>query len=141
MRAAIYQLVTLDPELNAYGINDQTTFTTNATDTPPRNGPFLTINISDGPKAFGKTGAKEVTIWAHMPKELTRDYGMIDMILLRCKEIMANVTQEDGADGWTLTAATWRGDSGDLFDDGYSSLARNSTFRVASRYSGVAVIR
>lgn len=136
-RAAILTLIGTDPEINTIGISVPEVWSSNATDTPDASKPFLTINVADEPKVFGGQTVFEYEVWCHVPKALSRDYGKIDAALSRIVEIMLAATQVHGADGWTLSSASFSGTSGDLQDDGYNSLCRRSTYRVASRFTGI----
>lgn len=135
-RDAIYNLLKSDSELLSLGITPARVWGSNATDTPDRNGPFLVIAFGTKIKSFGSEGYNNVTVWAHMPKELERSYRTLDPILERVKELMDSAVQVSGTDGYVLTATSWQGDSVDLEDDGYKTLTRNTSFRVASRYVG-----
>lgn len=137
-RAAILALIGNDSEVTTtLEIAIPEVWSSNATDTPNPNKPFITINIADEPKQFPGSTVKEYEIWCHVPRALARDYGKIDAALSRIVEIMTSATNVHGADGWTMSSASHIGTSGDLQDDGYDSLCRRSSYRVASRYTGI----
>lgn len=137
-RAAILALIGNDSEINTtIGVAVPEVWSSNATDSPDATKPFVTINIVDQPKVFATQTVTEYEIWCHVPISLIRDYGMIDAALSRIAELMTGATHLHGADGWTMSSASFQGTSGDLQDDGYKSLCRRSTYRVASRYTGI----
>lgn len=133
-RAAVVSLQAADPQLNMLGIDGEVIFGSNATDTPPRDRMFVVHKWSA--ETSGGRVVPVVSIWIHVPKDMERDYGKIDLAILRTKEIMENAEQVEGADGWVLAAATWIADSPDFPDDGYNSLTRYTQFRCACRNIG-----
>ncbi len=133
-RAVIYGALKNDATLQALWGSGVDVYGSNATDSPTRTKPFIVINYRETPKSFANVGAEELLVWAHVHRELMRDYTVVNAILNRAREIITELPQTLGSDGWEFTAASWQGYSGDLFDDGYNSLTRNSSFRVASHY-------
>ena len=83
-------------------------------------------------QSFGRKGPERVTVWLHSKG---RDYGPIDDGLEVVKYVLEDAVHLLGGDGWILTQADWRGDSQDLFDDGYGTITKNSAFDVVSRYA------
>lgn|SRR5882757_1400302 len=132
-RAAIASLLGTDSQMNMLDIDETVIYASNATDSPDRTRMFLVVRFEEVGKSFPGVGPSRVAIWFHVPKEKEQDYGKLDLLMLRTKELMQSVEHRDGADGWRLTAPTWDGDSGDLFDDGYNTLTRYSTYRCAVR--------
>lgn len=130
-RAAIASLLGTDGQMNMLGIDEDVIFASNATDSPDRTRMFVVIRFDEVPKTGRGIGPSLATIWFHVPKEKEQDYGKIDLAMLRAKELMESVEHRDGDDGWRLTAPSWAGDSGDLFDDGYNTLTRYSSYRCA----------
>lgn len=134
-RAAVVSLIATDPQMNMLGIDEEVVFGSNATDTPRRDRMFV-VNKWDEVTSSGGLPVYVATIWFHVPRDMERDYGKIDVAILRMKEIMRSAEQVAGADGWVLAAATWVADSPDFPDDGYNSLTRYTQFRCACRNEG-----
>lgn len=132
-RAALATLIGTDPQLNMLGLTLDAVFGSNATDTPPRGQMFAIVRWEDMPLQPGGLSKFMATVWFHIPRELERDYGKIDLAVLRVKELSKTVEQLAGADGWVLTAMTWQGASPDLPDDGYNSLTRYVQLACACR--------
>lgn len=134
-RAAIAGAIVNDSQIQMLGYIQSDVYGPNAIDTPSRDRHFMVVRWEEILQTIKGKGPEVVSIWVHGPKELTRDYGLIDATVTRLKEILMAAEHVSGADGWTLTAASYVGASGDLFDDGYNSLCRWIRFRCACRES------
>lgn len=126
-RAALYTLLDTDSTLASLGV--QEVYPTNAVDTPEEEC-FLVIKWDPTRAAFGNIGQDRVQIWVH---DKDRDYGRIGAILRHLRDLIPAQVHLAGADGRTLSTAEWRGESQDLFDDGYGTCTRYADFTVASR--------
>lgn len=131
-RAALVSLITTDPQMNMLGIEETDVFGGNATDSPPRNKMFVVCRWEEVSQSAMQSNYL-ASVWFHVPKEMERDYGKIDVAVMRMKELMRTVEHRNGSDGWSLVAASWTGDSPDQYDDGYNSLNRYTQFRCACR--------
>jgi hypothetical protein len=83
----------------------------------------------------GGRGPRELGIWAHYPSgpdNGSTDFGIIDQILTRVREILEPLEQVAGGDGVVLVSAKYAGESEDQFDPAFQTIMRNSTFRVLS---------
>lgn len=132
-RAAVRALLGADAELISYDLSVDRLFSSAAPDTVLRDRRWAVIRWLDRTRAFGLVGARPMEVWVYQPLEMGRDYGVIDLALVRIQELMVQAEQVAGADGWTLSGATWESDSGDLTDDSFSALTKFSRFRVAGR--------
>ena len=65
--------------------------------------------------------------------EESDDFSHVDQILERAKDVLCNLEDIAGADGYTVTSVNYAGESGDLKDEGFQTIARNMTFRVLTR--------
>ena len=130
-RAAVYDLLTLDFTLNTLGINPNTVFQTNTVDDPPTR-PFVVIRWEVKTGFLDNHGPQNLSIWAHDERG---DYERVDDILFRVETILLNAVHIVGADGNILTSAEYLSSSEDLYDDGYQTITRYSTFRTLSRAS------
>jgi hypothetical protein len=132
-REAFARLVYEDQAMNDLGFLQANVFTMNSVDTPKDLNQFIVIADSGSEKAFGTTGATVVTYWVHRSKRLGIDYGQIDLALIRLRELLVDVQHFGGSDGWVLSCASWVDQSGDLQDDGFSTITKFATFRAAVR--------
>lgn len=132
-RAALATLIGTDPQMNMLGLVLGSVFASNSVDTPPRNAMFCVIHWDNVSRSSGGLARHPVTVWFHIPKEVERDYGKIDLACLRMQELSKSIEHVSGADGWTLTAMTWQGTSPDLPDDGYNTLTRYASLMCACR--------
>ena len=136
-RAAIDDLLQNDSVLTSMGYSQINILATNSVDSVPRDlERFITFGYSDAVRAFKSYGAVEMIVWVHQFREASNDYGEIDKAILRIRQLMNEAVEIQGEDGWKISSVHWLGDSGDLFDDGYKTLCRNSTFRISSHYTG-----
>lgn len=133
-RAAVFGLLAYDSILQSvYGINLNKVFPAQAVDTVPRKGPFLILRWEERTVERGRFGARDVlTVWAHIARERSTDFGQINGILERVEEIMLSAIHVSGTDG-TLVTVDFNGRSPDLNDEGYKTITRNSQFTVLSR--------
>lgn len=134
-RAALTTLISTDPQMNMLGIEASDVFGANATDTPARNRMFVVCRWEEVSKS-AMMSVYTASVWFHIPKDMERDYGKVDLAILRMKELMKSVEHRIGSDGWSLVSASWTGDSPDQYDDGYNSLNRYTQFRCACRNIG-----
>lgn len=131
-RAAVYALLVGDTELSALGIDAGVVYSHHGTDDPPRK-PFVILRWEETLPKWGlrNTPGKQVlTVWAH---DQSGSYARINLILRRVREILSGSFHITGSDGWVLTQADWRGDSADLWDDGFRTITRNSAYDIVSR--------
>jgi len=84
--------------------------------------------FDDGPR-----GPRNLTVWAHHPREDSTDYVRLENILDIVKDELTALEEVDGADGRTLTNVQFAASSGDSIDPGYNTICRTSTFKVLSR--------
>lgn len=78
-------------------------------------------------------GPRELQLWAHWPEELSTDYNKIDKIISLGRRVIVNLEDVTGADGVTLVCTKFTGESDDLKDVGFATIARYATFNVLSR--------
>ena len=145
-RAVVYDAIVNDSELNALGITSDTVFPNYANDKRPTDtGPFIIIRWESQPYlgasrlgGFGSgsgmgRGARDMTVWVHIPKEQSTDFTRIDAILDRLDDILTPLEHEAGADGYTLTCVRPTGRGGDNRDDGFDTIVRNAAYKILSR--------
>lgn len=129
-RVAVQQLVETDSELASIGV--QAVYGSNSVDSAPEDC-FIVLHWETTTKAFGLVGSPQLTVWVY---DKERDYSLrIDPAIDRVKTIFTEAVHVPGSDGITLTAATWNGDSDDLFDDGYNAITRTASFSLSGHVS------
>lgn len=117
----------------SYGLTAAQLFSSDSYDPGTRDSRWAVIRWLDSSRSFGLLAAKPMEVWIYQPVEMGRDYGVIDLAIVRVKELLSEAEQVAGVDGWTLSGATWESDSADLRDEGFNALTRFSRFRVAGR--------
>lgn len=89
----------------------------------PKNKPFLVLRF--GPKLRAHADGpytSSLTVWIH---DQPGSYKRIEDILPIVKARLDGPVSAEGA-----TLCEWTGDSGDLADDGYKTITRNSSFNL-----------
>lgn len=132
-RAAVRSLIGGDAEMISYDLAADRIFSSGAPDSVSRDERWAVVRWLDRVRAFGVVGAHPMEVWVYQPLEMGRDYGVLDMALVRIKELLTQAEQLSGADAWTLCGATWESDSADLTDEGLNALVKFSRFRVVGR--------
>ena len=86
---------------------------------------------------FGVTGVgmahihrMSATIWIH---DDPGSYGQIDDIIFRLNAILDGVEQVSDGAGNELMRCSWESNSGDLYDPGFRTITRNSTFAIVGK--------
>ena len=135
-RAAVFDAIISDPTLNGYGLNDATVFHNWSTEERPTNtGPFAILKWGAQNAPYWQTVRAPVPleVWVHFPEILTNDYGKIDKVLDRLDEVLSAQRDVVGSDGYTLSFVRLSGRSGDLPDDGFSTITKNAGYQVFYR--------
>lgn len=130
-RAAVHGLLEADEGLQTLGVG--AVYAADTVDTPEEDC-FLVIRWQPTTWVYKGKGTDSFTVWAH---DREHDFGRINDVLLRVKEILDGRSHATGADGWTLTQADWRGEGPDLSDEGYGTRTRYADFRAVSRYDSL----
>ena len=137
-RAAFFDLLTSNPELNALNINEDTVFPNYANEERPSDStPFIILRWGEtGRPNWGSAKSPEpVTIWVHWPAELTNDYTKLITILDKIDDVVRGARDVVGQDDYTLSFVEVLGRSADFLDQGFNTIAKNGTYQVFSRRS------
>lgn len=122
-REAVYTLLSTDPQLQALAPGGVEVWNVEAIDNPERGKPFIVTAWASTPRpVFTAARSRELTVWAH---DEGGDYSRIDAILERVRQILVGIVHQGG-----ISQVEWSGASGDLYDDGFRTITRNSGFRV-----------
>ena len=131
-RAAVFTALTTDPTLNLLEITADTVFPNWSSRTRPSDKPFLILRWQEETRKVNLNGPRVLEVWAHIPMELSTDYGRLDEILHFVGKAMMALEQKPGADGFTVTTVKDQGKSPDFYDSTYNTISRNAVFGVLS---------
>lgn len=132
-RAAVFTALTTDPTLNLLGITESTVFPNWASkERPSSTGPFLILRWQEDTLQVNLEGPRILEVWAHIPMEISTDYGRIDEILYFVTQALIGLVHKPGADGFTVTSVDYQGKSPDFYDSAYNTINRNASFGVLS---------
>ena len=142
-RAAVFDALSGDTALNALGISEDTIFPNFSSDTRPvGNGAFLILRWEES-TLYSQTytgmqnglnrAPRVLTVWAHIPIEVSTDFVRIDQILDSVDEVLLPMEHVEGSDGMTVTCIRPSGKSADQKDEGYNTITRNAAYGVLSR--------
>jgi hypothetical protein len=135
-RAAIFDLLVANEDLNSIGIDEDSVFHNYSLEERPiQSGPFLILRWGevDRPPFFGVKSPVRLTLWIHWPLEETNDFSKIDKAIDICDEILSDMSNSSGIDGYTVTCVRPTGRSGDMKDDGFQTITKNAGYEVLSR--------
>lgn len=137
-RTAVYNALVTDQTLNDMGIDETTVFVNYSLDKKPSVvGPFVILRWENEEQApFGRVQSPRVlTIWVHYPLELGPNFVMVDARLEAIDNVLLAMEHVTGTDGQTVTCVRATGRSGDLKDEAFQTICRNSAYQVLSRES------
>jgi hypothetical protein len=95
---------------------------------PPR--PFGVIRYGLTTPGMGEVKRGTVTIWIH---DELGDYGLINSVLERLYGTLNGREHVADGEGNELVLVEWQNDSGDLYDPGYKTITRNTTFNLIGK--------
>lgn len=130
--SVLYDAIAHDPALNAMGITPTRIKELDSIDARPfESGCFIVTRWLDQDlHPTINRGPRDLMVWVHTPKERALNFLILERILERINDIWAGVLAETGTDGVRVTSVKRRGQSGNLIDDGWKTLARNAIFSV-----------
>jgi hypothetical protein len=141
-RDAIYTALTTDARLLALGFHGEpnpTVLSNYDGQQRPSDVMFIvlgwgaeTVELRGDDSTFVRT-ARPLEIWVHMYREYSADFVRIDDVLNIIQDVMNNLVQAVGDDGYTLTVAEFSGKSRDLRDDTYQTICRSISYKILSR--------
>lgn len=131
-RTYIYDLITQDTIMNAFGVTDESTFLDHFVDTPQIR-PMCVLrwqSVTPGIPSFDPSpvNRRVLTVWVHDDNKRGK-YDRIDGALKRLRTLLTGIVGVNvGEVGAWLSHVNWDGDSDDLRDDDKRSIMRYSTF-------------
>jgi len=135
-RAAVFDAIVSDEDLNIIGINENSVFHNfSLEERPIASGPFAILRWGeiDRPPFIGVNPPMRLTIWFHWPSEETNDFSKLDNAIDICDNLLSGLGGESGIDGYTVTCVRPTGRSGDLKDDGFQTITKNASYEVLFR--------
>jgi hypothetical protein len=128
----LFDKVVHDPELNALGITPTRMKELDSIDKRPFDSGYFLVTrwLDQDLHPTINRGPRDLMVWAHQPKERGRNFIVLERILERINDIWVSVLAETGTDGVRVTSVKRRGQSGNLDDEGWKTVARNATFSV-----------
>lgn len=137
-RAAVFTVLSEDEDLNTLGITEDSIFPNYSLDVSPRDdGPFLILRW-EGQEANPFENVKSpmiLTIWAHYPIAVSEDFADLDVLLDDVDAALDTLDDTDGDDGYTVTCVRATGRGGDLKDESFQTITKNSAYQILSRRS------
>ena len=139
-RAAIYDSLIADPDLNSLGlVEDTIEVNWNNDERPSSTGIFAILRWGpQGAPLFGGDvkAPESLAIWVHIPRELNgSDFGPLIKALDQFDETLSDLRDVAGQDGYTLSFVRVGDRSGDLVDDGFNTITKWANYQVYSRKS------
>ena len=141
-RALIETLLKSDATLTEIGLPANRIFTQHDFKEVPQSGLFLVIrweestNFSQTYTGMGNgisRAPRVLTLWVHSPKDWKTDFELIDQVIDRIDNMFAEIEDQPGTDGYSITSIRNAGRSGDLDDEALNTVVRNAAYSVLYR--------
>lgn len=126
IRNVVFDALRDDVTLRALGIDDSTIFPLGGSLDSPQMNRWVTLRWGQLFPGMGEVKRIDLQLWAY---DREPDFGGIDDILKRCRDILLNLGQVPMAPGWTV-AVEWLGSSDDFSDDVYKAVTRNESYTI-----------
>lgn len=136
-RAAIYQSLIDDADLNSLGlVEDTIEVNYNNDERPGSKFAILRWGPREAPVYESANGPESLTIWVHIAREIAgSDYDPIIKALDQFDETLSSLRDVAGVDGCTLSFVRVGDRSSDLVDDGFNTITKYANYQVFSRKS------
>ena len=142
-RALIETLLRNDATLAGLGISDEFVSPQHDLNEVPRqDGLFIVVRWEESTlfnqnytgMGNGISRAPRVlTLWVHSPRKFGTNFELIDQVIDRIDDIFAEIEDEPGTDGYSITTIRNSGRSGDLDDEVLNTVTRNAAYTVLYR--------
>lgn len=127
-KTLLYDLINIDTELKEAGFAEGHVIGGGSLvgdNRPPS--PFIVIRWGTEGRGMGSMTRRIVTIWVH---DEPGSYETIDSALDRLKAILDGVAHVSDGEGNWLSSIEWESNSGELYDPGYRTITKNSTYTI-----------
>ena len=139
-RAAVYDALLADQRLIDLGFDSDSVLINYDGEQRPTDEMFIVLAWQNedpglqGDDTF-RRNFRNFTIWMHVYREFSTDYGRVDSTLDIIDDIFENMIHVPGADGQTVTLVEVPpgNRSRDMRDDAYQTICRSAAYRVLSR--------
>lgn len=130
--SALYEQLATDADLLVLGIGPSRIKDHESVDTRPfDSGYFIIVRMHEfSYKPSVERGPRNIEIRVHTPWDRTRKFDKIEQILKRVDDIFKEVEQVTGADGLTISQIRKTGQSENLRDEGWETIAQFCTYHV-----------
>lgn len=135
-REAIFNALASDSVLNGFGITEDSIFHNYSIEERPiQAGPWLNLRwgSQDRPPFEEVKAAELLDIWVNWPMELTNDFTKLIKILDQIDNILGDLRDAAGSDGYTVSFVRILGRSSDMNDPGFNTIAKTGSYEVYSR--------
>ena len=135
-REAVYETLANSAGLNSLGIQGNRLFPNwSLEERPVPEGPFIILRWGAMDDTRWQTVKEPVrlTIWIHIPVEVSDDFSILDNILDACDKSLRKMWDVVGADGYTVSQVRVGGRSGDIKDNGFQTITKSGTYQVLAR--------
>lgn len=130
MSGAVAQALRDDPYLQSQGVAEHV-YPDYSMDVAPRDGLFIILRWGSQNVTSGiNLGPETLTVWVHQPREHGTDYTKVRQILRRVQQVLEGLEHVAGGDDLSVTSVKFQGDSGNIYDPGFQTITRNSTYSV-----------
>ncbi len=130
---AIVQALLADDVVRDY-VGSEGVYSDYALDTPPRNDFFIILRWGNQSyRREVRNGPVFLNLWAHQPEEMGNDYTDINNLLEACRQVLEGMEHVIGADDIRVTNAIFTGHGGNVYDPGFRTYARSSSYNVLLR--------
>jgi hypothetical protein len=124
VRDEVWDALAHDSVLNSLGITSDNLYPGLMTPDSPPQDLFVVLRwgVTDRGPGRNAGSVENLSVWAYNRQT---DYGPILDVLSRCRTVLLGI-RGPGA----IIQVDYRGDSEDLWDDGYRAVTRNSTYQI-----------
>jgi hypothetical protein len=93
----------------------------------PEGDLFLVLRFGETTPEIAPVNSGSTIVWAY--ERQSGDYLRLDKVLKRVRTMFIGIEAQKTNEGW-ITEVRWLGDSGDLADDIFHAITKNSSYNV-----------
>lgn len=133
-RGVVLSAILGDSRLQAKGFNEDNVCVAYDKEQRPSDQMFMVLRYgSQSVDQAIQRGPRDLVIWIHLYREFSTDYAHIDDVIVVLDDVLLNIIDTAGDDGFAVTQIDAGDKSGDFKDDTYQTLCRSTSFKVLSR--------
>lgn len=132
MPSAIYETLANDTALTGLlGDGDRIFELQSLEERPINTGYFVVVDFQETAMGLpSRLGEQIMTIWAHTPLDVDREYNTINAILNRIDALLLPIIHTIGEDGIRVSTVRQHGRSRNTIDPGWDTTTRNALYGV-----------